>query len=141
MSRIDEQLDAQLATAATLLIVLLLFGQVVLMAAHLWVPIVRTADRLIEDEGAPLYEGPDVADGEAPAPQAPPSASGGWRWAALGMALVGAGLGLLAAWRVHRGSAERNRWLAVIAIAALVVIWGIFTFRLIVRSSAFEPPL
>jgi len=130
----DERLDAQLATAATILIVLLLFGQVILMAVHLWSPMARTADRLIVDEDAPLYEGPDVSSREAPDYDAPPPPPGPLRWAALAMTLAGGALGLLAAWRVYDGSAERNRWLAVMLIAGLVVAWGVFSFRLIVRA-------
>lgn len=129
-----EQLDAQLATAATILIVLLLFGQVVLMAAHLWAPMSRTADRLIVDENAPLDEGPEVTDRESPEYGAPAPPPGKWRWAALAMLLAGAAIGLFAAWRVCDGSAERNRWLAVLVVAALVVAWGVFTFRLIARA-------
>ena len=131
---IDERLDAQLATVATVLIILLLFGQVVLMGAHLWAPMARTADRLTVDEDAPLYEGPDTSGREAPAVDAPPPAPGPWRWAALAMTLAGAVVGIFAAWRVHAGSAERNRWLAVLVIAGLVVAWGVFTWRLIVRA-------
>lgn len=130
----DERLDAQLATGATILIVLLLFGQVILMAVHLWSPMARTADRLIVDEDAPLYEGPDTGQREAPDYNAPPPPPGPLRWVALAITLGGATLGLLAAWRVYDGSAERNRWLAVMVIAGLVVAWGIFSFRLIARA-------
>lgn len=103
------------------------------MAAYVWAPMARTADRLIADENAPLSGepapvSPDVA-GDATPPQ-----PDRWRWVALGMTMLAALTGIFAAWRVYDGSAERNRWLAVIAVAALVVIWGIFTFRLIVRS-------
>ncbi|MFW6437951.1 MAG: hypothetical protein ACOCZ7_02960 [Armatimonadota bacterium] len=129
----DDERDAQLATAATILIAILLLGQVVLLAAHLWAPIARTADRLIEDEDAPLGEEPslDVAD----AADEPPVPSGPWRWVALGMTVVSAALGLAAAWRLHAGTAERKRWMTVLVIAALAIAWGIFTFRLIARSA------
>ncbi len=104
------------------------------MAVHLWAPMARTAERLTVDEDAPLYEGPDASGREVPAADAPPPAPGPWRWAALAMTLVGAVAGIFAAWRVHDGSAERNRWLAVLVIASLVVAWGVFTFRLISRA-------
>ncbi|MGI5818057.1 MAG: hypothetical protein ACOX9R_08160 [Armatimonadota bacterium] len=131
----DERIDAQLSTVAVILIVVLLFGQIVLLAAHLWAPLARTADRLIEDEHAPLPmealpDQPQAPASDATAPQPDP-----WRWVALAMTALGAGLGLFAVWRVHDKSAERNRWLAVLVIAILVVAWGSFTFRLIARSS------
>lgn len=130
----DDSLDARLSTAATILIVVLLLGQVVLMAAHLWAPIARTADRLIVDENAPLIG--EQAPGDEQVPEADgPALSSAWRWVALGIALVAAGTGLFAAWRIREGSGERNRWVAVLVIAGLVIVWGIFTFRLIARSS------
>ena len=130
----DDTTDHRLATAATILIVVLLLGQVVLLAAHLWAPMARTADRLIVDENAPLEEGSNI-DGRAGAEDARPLGSGPWRWVALGLSLVSAGIGLFGAWRLHAGSAERNRWMTVLVIAGLAVVWGIFTFRLIARSA------
>jgi hypothetical protein len=130
----DERLDARLSVAATILIVVLLLGQVVLLGAHLWAPMARTADRLIIDENAPLEEGPEVADGRRGAPEQAP-APDPWRWVALAMTLISAGAGLFAAWRLRQGTAERNRWMTVLVIGGLAVAWGIFTFRLIARSS------
>ncbi|GEM_PF-4133850 len=112
---------------------MLLFGQVVLMAAHIWSPIMATAEGLLEDENAPLYgveepeAGPDVAQEEAP--RSP------WRLVALAMTVIAAGIGLFAAWRLHKGSLERNRWVAVLAVSALVVVWGIYTIRVIERAA------
>lgn len=131
----DDKLDAQLSVAATVLIVVLLLGQVVLLAAHIWAPMARTADRLIVDENAPLGDEPELTDGGPPVADAEAASAGPWRWVALAISVLAIGLGLFAAWRVHQGSGERNRWLAVMVIAGLVVVWGVFTFRLIARSA------
>jgi len=131
----DDKRDTQLATAATILIVILLLGQVVLLAAHLWAPIARTADRLIEDENAPIGDEPGITDGARAGEQGPPVPAGPWRWVALAMTVLCAGIGLFAAWRLHEGTAERKRWMTVLVIAGLAVVWGIFTFRLIARSA------
>lgn len=129
----SEELDARLSTAATVLIVVLLLGQVVLLAAHLWAPMARTADRLITDDHAPLL---GEVDGEEFVAEAePPAMSTGWRWVALGISALAAAMGLFAAWRVREGSGERNRWMTVLVVAGLVILWGIFTFRMIARSA------
>ncbi|MFW5869025.1 MAG: hypothetical protein ACOCX2_14465 [Armatimonadota bacterium] len=131
----DEKRDARFAIVATILIVALLLGQVVLLAAHLWAPMVRTADRLIADENAPLDEGPEVAAGPEADAEPAPARPDPWRWVALAMTVLCAALGLFAAWRLHEDSAERGRWMTVLMVAALAVAWGIFTFRLIARSA------
>jgi hypothetical protein len=128
----DDRLDARLATAATILIVVLLLGQVVLLAAHLWAPMARTADRLIVDEDAPLGEEEVPADADV---ERDVLGAGPWRWVALGLSVLAAGIGLFAAWRLYDASAERNRWMTVLVIAGLAIVWGIFTFRLIARSA------
>jgi hypothetical protein len=111
----------------------LLFGQIVLMAAHIWSPITTTAEGLLEDENAPLYgvEEPalEADEAEAEAPRSP------WRWVALALTAAAAGIGLFGAWRLYRGSLERNRWLAVLAVSALVIVWGVYTYRLIERAA------
>ncbi|MFW6438036.1 MAG: hypothetical protein ACOCZ7_03385 [Armatimonadota bacterium] len=132
----SEQLDARLSVAAVIIIVILLLGQVVLLAAHLWAPLARTADRLIVDEDAPIGgEPPGVSADEQPVRERTPQPSSAWRWVALGLSMLGATLGLFAAWRLYDGTAERNRWMTVLVVAALAIVWGIFTFRLIARSS------
>ena len=129
----DERLDAQISVAATVFIVVLLLGQVVLLAAHLWAPMARTADRLIVDENAPLGDEPGVGEGrttESGEPTPDP-----WRWVALAMTVFSAGTAVFAAWRLRQGTAERNRWMTVLVVGALGVAWGVFTFRLIARSA------
>ena len=120
-----------MATIATILTMVLLFGQIVLMAAHIWSPITTTAEGLLEDENAPLYgvEEPALEADEAEAPRSP------WRLVALALTAAAAGIGLFGAWRLHKGSLERNRWLAVLAVSALVIVWGVYTYRLIERTA------
>ncbi|NLO06363.1 MAG: hypothetical protein GX131_11115 [candidate division WS1 bacterium] len=126
----DERLDGQLAIIATMLVVVLLFGQIVLMAMHVWAPITHTADRLIVDEDAPIGDEP-VAEGPEGTYEAP---RGPWYGVGIALSVTAGMLGLFAAWRIRDGSTERNRWISVLVLAALVVVWGIFTLRLIARS-------
>ncbi len=132
----SEKVDTRLSVIAVIVIVILLLGQVVLLAAHLWAPLARTADRLIVDEDAPIGdEPPPISTGEEAVPDSVDRPSDAWRWVALGLSVLGAALGLFAAWRLYDGTAERNRWMTVLVVAALAIVWGIFTFRLIARSS------
>ncbi len=132
MMAVDEARDEQLAIAGTILVVMLLFGQIVLLAVHIWLPMTRAADRLTREEDEVMVGEPGGDVGPPAAAQPGPNP---WRWAAIGLSVLGAALGLLAAQQLYSGTAERIRWGWVLALSALVIAWGIFTARLISRSA------
>lgn len=128
----DEARDAQLAFIASVLLVVLIAGQVVLLVAHLWVPMAGAAEWLLEDE-PPLDES---AGGTGPsAEQAPAARSRGWLSVAIGSAVVAAGLAVLAAVMLRGYTVEVRRWRWVLALGGLAAVWGLLVAWMIWRSS------
>ncbi len=135
----DEGLDTQLSVAALVLVVVLLAGQVVLMATSLWLPVAGVANQLLEDE-PDAYQAAPPPPPEAqipgrPAPAEPPPGPTPWRWAAYGMSLLGLCIAGFAAWRLHGYTMERMRWTWVMVMAVLMASVGIFTAWTMVRQA------
>ena len=137
----DEALDSQLSVAALVLVVLLLAGQVILMAASLWMPVAGVANALLEDEPDVYPLEPQlVRPGEMPPPgpaaqQQPPRGPTPWRWAAYGMSFLALCIAGFASWRLRNYSQERMRWTWVMVAGVLTASVGIFTAWMMVRQA------
>lgn len=128
----DEARDAQLAFIASVLLVVLIAGQVVLLVAHLWVPMAGAAEWLLEDEPA-LDAAPG---GTATAAEPVPAVrSAGWLSVAIASAVVAAGLAVLAAVMLRGYTVEVRRWRWVLALGGLAAVWGLLVAWMIWRSS------
>lgn len=128
----DEGRDTQLAFIASVLLVIIIAGQVVLLAAHLWVPMAGAAEWLLEDE-PPLDESAGGA-GTAAEP-APAARSARWLSVAIASAVVAAGLAGLAAFMLRGYTVEVRRWRWVLALGGLATVWGLLVAWMIWRSS------
>jgi len=139
----DEGLDAQLSVAALVLVVLLFAGQVILMAASLWLPLAGVANQLLEDEPDMYRLGPQVVrPGELPPPaQAvepepePPPGPTPWRWVAYGMSFLALCISGFAAWRLNSYTQERMRWTWVMTAGIIATGVGIFAGWTMVRQA------
>lgn len=129
----DEGRDAQLAFAASVLLVLVIAGQVVLLAAHLWVPMAGAADWLLREDEALLDEGAEGA--EAATAPAEATRPGWWLWAAIASAVVSAALVGLAVFMLRGYTVELRRWRWVLALGGLGTVWGLLVAWMIWRSS------
>ncbi len=131
-----EDFDTQLSLVAVVLVVVLMAGQVVLLAIHLWLPMAGLADSLLKEPEPfpsglqPANEGPNRDGGREGA------GLSSWQWLAWGLALASLALAGFAGWRLYCGTTERIRWTWVLALAALTSVWGVFGATAIGRNIA-----
>ncbi len=131
----DDRLDAQLSLGAVVLVVFLIAGQVILLAAHLWVPMAQTANLLLEDEPDLYGTGADDATStdEADADRGPRLSP--WRWAAYATSALALGLGVFAVRRLLGNTGERVRWTWVLLLSAFAALFGLFSAWVVVRQA------
>ncbi len=131
----DERLDAQLSLGAAVLVVFLIAGQVILLAAHLWVPMAQTANLLLDDEPDLYGPGADAATSTAGADAARGPRPSPWRWAAYATSALALGLGVFAVRRLLGNTSERTRWTWVLLLSAFAALFGLFSAWVVVRQA------
>jgi len=134
----EDRREELLSWAALIAILLMLAGEVALLATHLWLPLARATERVAEEEYAEglATEEPLPADAEpAPAPLEMQRRPSPWRWAAYAITAAAAALVVVALRRRTEGTTEPGRWLWVLLMAGLVVIWGLLTAWLMTRQA------
>ncbi len=136
----EDRREELLSLAALIAILLMLTGEAALLATHLWVPLARATERVAAEEYA---EAP--AEDEPP-PEVRPFHGHGvlfeaqrrpspWRWAAYGITVAAAALVVVALRRRTGGTTEPGRWLWVLLMGGLVIIWGLLTAWLMTRQA------
>ncbi len=139
----EDRREELLSWAALLAILLMLAGEAALLTTHLWVPLARATERVAEEEYAETYAAeeppptPATPTGVEPVPgplemQRRPSP---WRWAAYGITVAAAALVVVALRRRIEGTTEPGRWLWVLLMGGLVVIWGLLAAWLMTRQA------
>lgn len=132
-----EDFDAQLLLVAVVLVVVLMAGQVVLLATHLWLPIAGVANSLLEEEPELFSSGSTcrtkvTTNLTVPTSQGVPYGSGSlglWHFVSLAPAGFAGG-------RLYCLTAERMRWTWALALAAPASVWGVFSGTIIGRDIA-----
>ncbi|MEA3401750.1 MAG: hypothetical protein U9R79_10970 [Armatimonadota bacterium] len=133
----EDRREELISLGALLLILLLLAGDATLLATHLWVPLARAMDRVTVEQEAP------PAERDFPAEPAPTPATrwevvrepSPWVWAVIAITLVATALVIVAALRLQQGTTERGRWLWVLLMGGLVIIWSVLTAWLMTRQA------
>jgi len=135
---LDDRREELLSWGALVAILLMLAGEAALLTTHLWVPLARAMDRVADERDATPAPGADPAAGRGePAPGRwevvrYPSP---WRWAAYAIIALAAALVLIAMHRRTHDTTEPGRWLWVLLMGGLVVIWGLLTVWLMTRQA------
>ncbi len=138
----EERREELISLGALLLVFAMLAGEVALLATHLWIPLARAQDRLgytefldEEDDQAAVEQPPPVEDQEPGQGLAVVRRPSPWVWAAFAITALAAALITIAALRLHHGTSERQRWLWVLLMSGLVIVWGLLTAWLMTRQA------
>ena len=139
----EDRREELLSWAALVAILLMLAGEAALLATHLWVPLARATERVAEEEYAEAYAAEEAPPQEPIAPEVEPAPAplemqrrpSPWRWAAYGITVAAAALVVVALRRRTEGTTEPGRWLWVLLMGGMVVIWGLLTAWLMTRQA------
>ncbi|MGD9495191.1 MAG: hypothetical protein AB7Y46_02655 [Armatimonadota bacterium] len=132
----DERREQVLSWGALVLVLALLAGEVALLTTHLCVPLARALERVADERYAESPQPPGSRPEGAIEPLAAARVPSPWRWAAYGITAAAAALVLIAFHRRIVGTTEPGRWLWVLLMGGLVVIWGLLTAWLMTRQAS-----
>ncbi len=117
----DEGHEELLASIAMTLAVLLLMAQAAVVVMALGAPIAHATLDLASAQD-------DETEALAPKP-----IPGFWPWVAMATVFACLGVGAWGALRLYRGTNIRGRWIWALVLAGMGTIWGLFTWRFILK--------